>query len=482
MPNGRRITREHLRKYRRVTVMGLGRFGGGAGAARYFARLGAEVTVTDMADAGRLAASVAMLDGLGVRFVLGGHRPEDFTQADLVVANQAVRPDNPFLILARDAGVPITTETGLALSLNRSPWLAVTGSSGKSTTAALLAAMLQAHDPAVLFGGNIGGDLVSRVEDRPEASPLVVELSSFQLTYIAEDFAAGRVTPPFAAAVTNITPNHLDWHRDMAEYAGAKRVLINHQTCDDWTILNVEDPMLREWADAAPARVVRCSVADPGHPDACFANDGSVVLRLGGDEVLRLSLDRFNLFGRHNIQNALEAAATAYVACRDAGAIGKGFSAFSGLPHRLEKVGEVDGRLFVNDSKSTTPEAAITALAAIDAPKVLIAGGYDKHSPFEEFGAAIQERAAGLVLLGVAGPRLREAVLAAADRRPAAMGDLPVADGGDDFAGAVTAAWRMTPPGGVVLLSPGCASYGMFVNYEERGARFREIAGRLRIS
>ena len=458
--------------------MGLGLFGGGAGAARYFAGLGAEVTVTDMADAKKLARSVAALNGLGIHFVLGEHREEDFTEADLVVANQAVRPDNRLLLAAREAGTPVATETGLALALNRSPWLGVTGSSGKSTTTALLAAMLRRRFPDAMMGGNIGGDLLTRVEGRDEDAPLAVELSSFQLTWMADDLASGRIPPPRVAVVTNLSPNHLDWHRDMDEYVEAKRNLIRFQTRADWTVLNVDDPVLRQWAKRAPGRVIRCGYDNPGGDDACHVDDGCIALRLGGLEEARVPLTALRLLGRHNVYNAVEAVAAAYVVTGD-DTIGEALVDFSGLEHRLERAAAAGGKTFVNDSKSTTPESAITALRAMDGPVVLIAGGYDKKSPFEELGQAIQERASGLVLLGEAGPRLRAAVEAAADRRPETAEPLALEDGGDDFDQAVETAWRMTPGGGTVLLSPACASWGMFTNYEERGARFKAIAERL---
>lgn len=470
------VDTDSLKRFRRVTVMGLGLFGGGAGAARFFAGLGADVTVTDMATAEKLAPSVRALDGLGVRFILGRHAEKDFIDTDLIVANQAVRPDNPFLAAARRTGVPVATETGLALALNPSPWIGVTGSSGKSTTASLLAAMLLRHDPGTLFGGNIGGDLLTRVAGRSGTAPLVAELSSFQLTYLGDDIAAGLIRPPAVAVVTNLASNHLDWHADMGEYVGAKFNLLKNQRSDQWAILNVEDARLAEWAHRVPGRVFHCGLNDCGKDDTCFIADGAVVVRLGNEERLRLPLDGFRLMGRHNLYNAVEAVAAAVAVGADAKAIAAGLADFPGLPHRLEKAGTADGKLFVNDSKATTPEAAVTALEAIDAPCVLIAGGYDKRAPFDTLGEAIQERAAGLVLVGAAGPRIGEAARHAADRRPGHLGPLPVVDAGNDFRQAVRDAYEMTPPDGVVLLSPACASYGMFVNYEERGEKFRALA------
>ncbi len=487
------LTPKKCKTCRRVTVMGLGLFGGGAGAARYFARLGAKVTVTDLSTPEKLAKSVQALSGLDIEFVLGKHRPEDFQNTDLVVTNQAVRPDNEYLRVARAAAIPVITETGLALALNRSPWLGVTGSSGKSTTSGLIAEMLRQYDPATLFGGNIGGDLLTRVEEHPASAPLVVELSSFQLTHIGPDLAAGLVKPPRVAVVTNLTPNHLDWHHDFADYTAAKRNLLHHQTRADYVVLNTEDPLLADWAAAATAGVIRCGRSDPGHADACFLAGDTVVLRLGGTERARFPLDRFRLLGSHNRLNAVQAVAAAFAYLlgeknkhgeKDTGeadgrvaAIAAGLAAFRALPHRLEMLeANGPGILFVNDSKSTTPEAAITALRAIDKPLVLIAGGYDKHSPFEELAAEIQARAEGLVLVGAAGKRLGAAVRAASGQRPGGKGELTVVDAGEDFHQAVQAACELAPSDGVVLLSPACASYGMFVNYEERGDTFRKLA------
>ncbi|MDR1534241.1 MAG: UDP-N-acetylmuramoyl-L-alanine--D-glutamate ligase [Planctomycetota bacterium] len=475
-----RATREALGRFRRVTVMGLGGFGGGAGAARYFAGLGAEVTVTDLAGPERLAASLASLEGMGIRFVLGGHRREDFSGADLVIANQAVRPENEYLRAAREAGVPIATETGLALELNRSPWAAVTGSAGKSTVSALLAAMLAAGDPRTLLGGNIGGDLLTRVE-RPADAPLVAELSSFQLFHLAPALAAGSIPPPRAAVITNIVPNHLDWHRDLEEYRESKLNLVRCLGPGGRAILNLDDPVLRRFAgsDGFSSRIVRCGWEDPGGSEAGYLEGGRIVLRRGGRPVLDLGLEEFRPPGRHNVLNAVLAAAAAYAVLGLPEAIRTGLAAFPGLPHRLERVGGAGGRSFVDDSKSTTPESAILALEAVAGPKVLLAGGHDKRSPFAALAAAIQEKAAGLVLLGEAAGRLGRAVRLAGASRPAGLGPLPVIEAGGDFALAVREAFRLAPAGGTVLLSPACASWDMFANYEERGRRFREIAEEL---
>ncbi|MDR0362027.1 MAG: UDP-N-acetylmuramoyl-L-alanine--D-glutamate ligase [Planctomycetota bacterium] len=476
MPVKEPLTRERLRSYGRVTVMGLGVFGGGIGAARYFSDLGAKVVVTDIAPAEKLGASVAALKGRDIRFRFGGHDVGDFTDADLVVANQAVRPDHPLLAAAAEKGVPVLAETGIALALSRSPLVAVTGSAGKSTTASLIAAMLLRHDPNTMFGGNIGGDLITRIEEHPPASPLVAELSSFQLSHIGPALLAGDIEPPRVAVVTNLSSNHLDWHRDLGEYYESKKTLALAQGGDAWTILNVDDPVLAAWADEVPGRVLRCSFRDAGHPDACFADDGRIVLRLGGDPVVRVPLELLRPRGRHNVMNAAQAVAAAVAASGNAKAAADGLASFKGLPHRMESVASVAGRTFVDDSKCTTPEAARLALMAMDEAKVLIAGGYDKQAPFEALGRTVQERAHGLVLVGAAAERILDAVRGAERFRPPEMGRLELVVAGDDFGRAVREAFNLCPVGGVVLLSPACASWDMFLNYEERGDKFRALA------
>ncbi len=468
--------RDMLDKVKRVTVMGLGRFGGGIGAARFFAEAGKEVIVTDLLEASQLEKSIVKLADVPVIFHLGRHDIKDFTDTDLVLANQAARPDNPYLLEARKHAVRIITETGLALALNKSPWLGVTGSGGKSTTSAMLAAILSGLYPGTLFGGNIGGSLLTRVGNHPETMPLVAELSSFQLIHIAPQLASGQITPPRVAIVTNLQPNHLDWHTDLDEYYSAKKNLVQFQKSDDWTILNVDDPELAHWVESCPGRVIATSIADNGREDSCHVEDEHIVLRLAGKTGFTLPVRYVRLLGKHNIENAIQATAAGYVFCQDAVAVSRGVADFKGLPHRLENAGDAGGKVFINDSKSTTPDAAILALGSFAIPRVLIAGGYDKHSPFDQLGQAIQEHADGLVLIGEAADRIRHAVESAAAARPQGKEPLPVVECGVDFDAAVKTAYSMTPMGGVVLLSPACASWGMFSNYEERGERFKQLA------
>lgn len=473
--------------HRRITVMGLGLFGGGVGAARFWSGLGSAVTVTDLRSAEELAPSLRQIEDLDIRFVLGEHRDEDFKNADLVVVNPAVKPENRYIRLARAAGAEIITEVGLVFRLAKGPILGVTGSNGKSTTTALLGEILKRHNPGTLVGGNLGGSLLPELKDHLPSAPLVLELSSFQLHYLKLQSIAPQV-----AVITNLSPNHLDWHKTVLSYYEDKRNILRFQNATDWAVVNVEDPTLREWTETCRARLLRVARDDPGSEHACYIKDAAIHVRLDGETTQLAPLSSLRLPGRHNELNALQAAGAAFVFSRDADAVREGLSAFRGLPHRLEEVGAVGDVRFINDSIATTPESAICALHAFKEPKVIIAGGYDKGVSFDALGKAILERAEAVVLVGQTATAIREAVQKAMQellREQKVVGDSRydereplVIDAGPDFDSAVRVAREICPAGGVVLLSPACASYDMFINFEQRGEVFRRLVEQMRAS
>jgi len=445
--------------------MGLGLFGGGVAAARFFAERGARVTVTDLKTADALAPSVAALEGLPVTLHLGGHEADDFTKADLLVVSPAVPKDSPYLALARRAGVEITSEMNLFVEACPAPIVGVTGSAGKSTTTALLGAMLARGRPTRV-GGNIGHSLLSDLDAVRPDEIVVLEMSSFQL----EDLAAVARSPR-VAVVTNISPNHLDRHGTLANYIEAKKHILRFQGPDDAAVLNADDPEVGTWAGEAPGRVLFFSVRGPVQ-EGVFADGGDAVFRLGGREERVGLLARPRLRGRHNVANALAAAAAARLLGASPDQIAEAAAAFEPLPHRLQPVGMVGGVRFIDDSKSTTPEAAVVAMEAMAEPIVLIAGGYDKHADPAVMVEVLRRRARGVVLLGATAERLEHAI---------GRGG-PVVERADDLPSAVRTAARMAQPGDVVLLSPGHASWDMFENYEQRGEVFRravdDLAGK----
>ena len=446
---------------KRVTVMGLGLLGGGVGVARFLAARGASVTVTDLKDARTLAESVAKLDGLPITHHLGTHLDADFTGADLVIVNPAVADDSPFLAKAREADVPLDTEINLFFKLCPAQIVGVTGSNGKSTTATLVTHLLGAGQRRAWLGGNIGRSLLEELDAIRPDDLVVLELSSFQLERLAWTGLS-----PAVSIVLNCSPNHLDRHKTFENYARAKQPILLNQREGDVAILSGDCPTVSAWTDMGKGRKFLFSTKFPVEQGAWLDGDvalwrdgsGSRALFRHGDLALR---------GRHNLGNALAAAGAAVLCGVPPDAIGPRLAAFTGLEHRLEFVRTLDGVSYVNDSKATTPEAAIAGIEAFDEPVVLIAGGYDKQLPFRKFAVAAVQRARAVVLLGATAGKMKNLV---AQRGHVATHIV------SSLAEAVGTARSLARPGDVVLLSPACASYGMFENFEQRGAIFKRLA------
>lgn len=447
---------------RNVTIMGLGRFGGGLGAALWAARQGARVTVSDLKPAEELAESVAALQGLPVTLHLGGHREADFRQAQVVIVSPAVRKDAAMLQVARAAGAELTSEMNLFLERCPAPVVAVTGSSGKSTTATLLARALGAVC-RVHFGGNIGRSLLAELPDIGPEDRVCLELSSFQL----EDAAALRWSPQ-TAVVTNLTENHIDHHGSMDAYRAAKQNMLRHQRPDDVAVLSADDADVTTWADLTPASVYRFSV-ERRLDEGAYLDGERCVICIGGQREEIPLAQALSLPGRHNAANFLAAALAARlngVALAESAAATRDFA---GLPHRLSLVAEADGVRYYDDSKATTPAAACVALRSFDGPVVAIAGGYDKEVDLAPLADALAERARAVMLIGRTAPVLHKML--------AARGH-PRAELVETLDRAMERIAELVEPGDVVLLSPGHASWDQFASYEQRGERFAELVQR----
>ena len=448
---------------RRVTVMGLGRFGGGLGAVRFLVERGARVTVTDCAGADQLAESLAELERLPISALhVGGHREEDFAGADLVVVNPAVPRDNRFLDLARRSGVPLTSEMNLFWQHQRGRIVGVTGSNGKSTTTALIHSILTAAGVRARLGGNIGRSLLPEVDEIGEKDWSVLELSSFQLADLDRVKAS-----PDVAVVTNFSPNHLDWHGTLDEYRRAKQTIVRWQSSDGTAVLNADDADVSRWQTGARRYLFGMA---PRAEAGCFAVDHRRALfRRDGGQARELPIrDWLTLPGKHNLQNAMAAvcATLAMLLEVTAEAVEQGLRSFCGLPHRLQFVAEVAGRRFYNDSLATTPESTIVALEAFDRPVVLLAGGYDKRVDLSAMAGVIARRCKAVVLMG----QTAGVLAALIERRSAATSPAPVV--AESFREACENAVAVSAPGDVLLLSPGCASYDWFRNFADRGDQF----------
>jgi UDP-N-acetylmuramoylalanine--D-glutamate ligase len=458
---------------KRVLVMGLGRFGGGVGVSRWLASQGARVTVNDAAPAEGLKDSIKALDGFPVEFRLGGHPEEAFVSADLIVVNPAVdRAKSPALQAALAKGVPTTTEMNLFLERCVGLTVGITGSVGKSTTTTLIYEALKAglgqqgehprqDGSRVFLGGNIGRSLLMDLPEVREKDVVVLELSSFMLEETPKIGWSPRV-----AVVTNIFPNHLDRHGTMAEYTAAKQNILRFQKPDNVAILNADHDLVSRWAHLSKARVVKFTTRGPA------------------DKRLQLLIP-----GEHNQSNAAAALAvfeevSSRVPGVDRAAAIKAIQEFPGLSHRLQLVhmrkfvsstGRVRVVRFFNDSKATTPEASMTALQAF-APRtaLFIVGGYDKHADLSAFEQLLADRAAGVITIGATGPGILEHLNGlsrdhASLRRNGAEGL--------NRAMEIAKKWVEELEGvEAVVLSPACASWDQFPNYEVRGETFARLS------
>lgn len=448
---------------KKITVMGLGLFGGGVGVTRFLVHHGAYVTVTDLKGSEELSKSIKLLDGLPVQFVLGEHREADFKDIDMLVVNPAIPKNSPFLQIARENNIPLETEMNIFFKLCQAPITGVTGSNGKSTTTSLLSGMLQNIGRKTWTGGNIGYSLLEHIDEIKPQDYVVLELSSFQL----EDLQLARLSPHIGI-ITNIAPNHLDRHKDMQDYINAKKGILRHQKPQDYAVLNYDDPELRNWAKDCRGKVVWFSTNEKLKHGA-YLDNGKIVLNIDFYKRKVPCLDKVKIPGVHNIQNVLAAASAASLSGAKDAHIAEGATSFTGLEHRLEFVAEIDGVRYYNDSKATTPEAAIAALNAFDAGVILIAGGYDKGVSFGRFAEECVKRVKCAILIGKTAKKIASLIFITGG----GMGSEVVF--ATTLQDAVEKAKTRAKTGDVVLLSPACASYDMFVNYEDRGRQFKKF-------
>jgi UDP-N-acetylmuramoylalanine--D-glutamate ligase len=427
---------------KRVTVMGLGLLGRGLKDTLFLVRCGARVTVTDLKSPEELAPSLKELQGRPVTLKLGGHDPVDFTDTDMILRNADVPRSSPFIRTAVEAGVPVEMDESLFAKHFNGTIVGITGTRGKTTTTSLIHAILQEALPRVFLAGNLVGlAALPLLEEAQDGDTVVMELSSWQL----QGFHDARISP-HASIFTNVYQDHLNRYSGMEEYIADKKAIYAYQKRDNFCLFNGDQQESMTLSQEAPAGKGFFHVADlpadwkikmPGfHNRANVAAARSLALRMGVDDAL--------------IRRVVED--------------------FPGVPHRLEWLGEKDGVGFVNDTTSTTPVAGRAALEAFDGKGILlIAGGADKRLDPTPFAAAIAERCKAVALLdGTATPGLHRAIVEAG-------GEDKIIGTFNDLAGAVSALLSRAEPGDVVLLSPGCASFGLFRNEYDRGERFRAV-------
>ncbi|MBM3779156.1 MAG: UDP-N-acetylmuramoyl-L-alanine--D-glutamate ligase, partial [Acidimicrobiia bacterium] len=438
----------------------------GVAAAELLARRGAQVTVSEqgpaIAEAGRLRAA-------GVALETGGHLPETFAAADLLVLSPGVPAAQPAIAAARARGVEVIGELELAFRFLRGPVVAITGTKGKSTTATLIGRMLQAAGRDVLVGGNIGVPLSAQVDRSRPGVVHVVEVSSFQL----ETTVTFR---PWIAVWLNLTPDHLDRHESFEAYGAAKARLFERQTGDDWAVLNGDDAEVMARTADVRSRVATFRMAG-GRSSSQNAGDdrrdvtveaGWIVRRTTTGDVPLVPAEAVELHGRHMFNNVLAAAAAADVAGVSAASMAEALRGFRGLEHVMEPVGAIGGVQFVNDSKATNVDAACRSIESFDRV-VAVVGGRFKGGDLGELREPLRRHGRAVVAIGESAAR----VAAALD------GVVPVVTAGS-MREAVERGHAAAQPDGVVLLAPACASQDWFTDYAERGRVFKDEVLRLR--
>lgn len=480
-------------KGKRITVIGLAR--SGVGAANLLAGLGASVTVTDMKTETELMEAVQKL-APSVRLALGGHPEDLFMSSDMLILSPGVPLGIKPIAMARQTGIPVIGELELAYQIvmsnelrgiSEAPFfLAITGSNGKSTTTTLLDFMLKKGGFSTVLGGNIGNALTEEIlrivssfqfpvssEDKnsslltPHSSPdfVVAEVSSFQL----EAIDAFR---PHIASILNITPDHMDRYHSFDDYARAKTRILENQGPDDYLVINADDPetvkaVLEKFGELGEGPEVfyfsrRIEVK------GVYCLDGKIYCNMPGFVNAPASgplmeADAIKIKGVHNLENAMAASAMALLADCPVGAVIDSLREFSGLEHRLETVRELEGVRYINDSKGTNVGAVIKSIESFDAPLILIAGGRDKAGDFSALRGPVAERVKVLVLIGEAAGKIKDA-----------LGDVAETVTAKDLREAVGLCREKAEKGDVVLLSPACASFDMFRDFEDRGRQFKK--------
>lgn len=476
-------------KGKRVTVMGIGLHGGGVGVINFFAQNGARVLATDLRSRRELRESLIALSHLkNVRYVFGRHREEDFIETDLVIKNPAVPEDSQFLKIAKDHDVKIETDIGIFFELCPSPIIGITGSRGKSTTSYLTYQILKQKHHKTVLAGNIRMSVLEKLNQIKPDSLTVLELSSWQLAGLKSH----KKSPHFAV-VTNIIPDHLNRYASMADYVADKKIVFEFQKKNDFLVLNYDDETVRGFAKKAKSKIYYYSTDAKAISEleampqtaqearlGAYAAGGKIFFGAAKEEVAEIS--DINLLGHHNLSNVLAAITLARLFNIPTHSIKDVLHNFKGLEGRLQLIKEILGIKFFNDTTATIPEATMAAINNLidksPSPKIiLISGGADKNLDFSALAQLIAKKVkAALLLQGTATPKLEKQIkkqVFLEHRRKFLIKKF------DNIEKAVKTAFSLANSGDIILLSPGCASFGLFRHEFERGERFNEVVSKL---
>lgn len=446
---------------KKVLIVGMGK--SGIAAAQALLKLGAVVSVYDNKSEEEMDPSLIQYFKNKNTSCYFGIAPEDVTDLDMVVMSPGVPLNIPFILEAKNAGTEIIGELEIAYRVGNGRYVAITGTNGKTTTTTLVGKIFKDAGRWTYVVGNVGVAVISKAMSTKKEDWLVTETSSFQLE-------TTKYFKPEVSALLNITPDHMDRHKTLENYAAAKAKIFQNQEASDYFIVNGDDAECMKLVTTCKAKVVpfsRKQILDFG----CFVLDHRIVIRDEQGNLIDIcGEDELKIPGAHNLENALAAAAIAFFAGIEAQVIGQTLKNFEGVEHRLEFSGEVDGIRFVNDSKGTNPDASIKAIEAMQGGIVLIAGGYDKDSDFTEFVNAFGDKVKHLILLGKTAPKIKAAAEAIGFHHIIMAKDMEQ---------CVREGYRLAQSGDTVLLSPACASWDMYTCFEQRGEHFKSCVGEL---
>ena len=444
-------------KDKKVLLVGLAKTG--VSTIKKLDKLGANIVVTDIKPKEKLEDILSQLNGLNnVEYILGSH-PEDISDIDLTIVSPGVPLDLPFIEKLKESNVKIIGEVELAYTLSNNPiFVGITGTNGKTTTTSLVGEIFKEANRDTYIVGNIGNPVIDTVDYTDKNSVLVTELSSFQLESI-DTFR------PKVSSILNITEDHLNRHHTMENYINAKARIFENQEKSDFSILNYDDSIVRSLNKNNNASILYFSRQEKIDQGVYLDENNNIVISIDGKQITVLNRNELSLPGDHNLENAMAAILMTYVVGVDLEVIKQVLTTFKGVEHRLEFVTNKNGIMFVNDSKGTNPDSTIKAIGSYERPIILIAGGMDKHSDFTDMMKCATKNVKELVLLGETADKIE------ASARKEGLENITKVKNMEE---AVKKAYELAEDGDVVLLSPGCASWDMYPNFEARGLDFKE--------
>ena len=443
-------------KNKNILLVGLAKTG--ISTIKHLNKLGAKVVVNDIKDKNKLKGILDELSDLNnVEYILGYH-PENVDDIDMAVVSPGVPLDLPFILKLKSKNIEIIGEVELAYRLSQNPmFIGITGTNGKTTTTSLVGEIFKKANIDTYIVGNIGNPVIDTVDTANENSVLVTELSSFQLESI-------DTFKPHVSAILNFTEDHLNRHHTMEAYMEAKARIFKNQDEKDFCVLNYDDKDVKSLSDNVKAKKIFFSRKKSLDCGIYLDEDNNIIINID-KKIKLLNKDELSLPGNHNLENCMAAAAIAYVSNIDIDVIREVLKTFAGVEHRQEFVRNLNGIMFVNDSKATNPDSSIKAIESYNRPIILIAGGMDKQSSFDEFLDVAKENVYALVLLGETAQRIKECA------QNKGFDNITVVK---DMKETVNASYQIAKDGDVVLLSPACASWDMYKSFEVRGIDFKD--------